>query len=34
MPILDAIDHTKDTIDILIFRLDCRSVTKGLKAAP
>jgi cardiolipin synthase len=33
MPILDAIDDAKDTIDILIFRLDCKSVTKGLKAA-
>jgi cardiolipin synthase len=33
MPILDAINDAKDTIDILIFRLDCRSVTKGLKAA-
>jgi cardiolipin synthase len=33
MPILDAINNAKDTIDILIFRLDCRSVTKGLKAA-
>ena len=33
MPILDAIDNAKDTIEILIFRLDCKSVTKGLKAA-
>ena len=33
MPILDAINNAKDTIDILIFRLDCRSVTKSLKAA-
>ena len=33
MPILDAINDATDTIDILIFRLDCRSVTKGLKAA-
>jgi cardiolipin synthase A/B len=33
MPILDAIDSAKDTIDILIFRLNCRSVTKGLKVA-
>lgn len=33
MPILDAINNAKDAIDILIFRLDCRSVTKGLKEA-
>jgi hypothetical protein len=33
MPILGAIDDAKGTIDISIFRLDCRSITKGLKAA-
>src|SRR5262245_28922930 len=32
-PILDAIDSAKTDIDILIFRLDCRSVTKGLEGA-
>ena len=32
-PILDAIDNAQAYIDILIFRLDCRSVTKGLEAA-
>jgi len=33
MPILDAIKDAQDTIDILIFRLDCQSVTQGLEAA-
>jgi cardiolipin synthase len=32
-PILDAIAHATSTIDVLIFRLDCRSVTRGLEAA-
>jgi cardiolipin synthase len=32
-PILKAIRNAKSHIDILIFRLDCRSVTKGLEAA-
>jgi len=32
-PILDAIDGAKRTIDILIFRLDCKSVTRGLEKA-
>lgn len=32
-PILDAIDEAKRTIDILIFRLDCKSVTRGLEKA-
>lgn len=32
-PILHAIHHARETIDILIFRLDCRSVTRGLEAA-
>ena len=29
-PILNAIDRAKRSIDILIFRLDCKSVTRGL----
>lgn len=32
-PILSAITHAKRTIDVLIFRLDCQSVTRGLEAA-
>jgi len=32
-PILDAIAQAKTAIDIVIFRLDCRSVTRGLEAA-
>lgn len=32
-PILDAIDGAKRAIDILIFRLDCKSVTRGLEKA-
>jgi phosphatidylserine/phosphatidylglycerophosphate/cardiolipin synthase-like enzyme len=32
-PILDAIDEAKRTIDILIFRLDCKSVTRSLEKA-
>ena len=32
-PVLTAIDRAKRAIDIVIFRLDCRSVTRGLEAA-
>jgi len=32
-PILNAIKHARKTIEILIFRLDCRSVTRSLEAA-
>lgn len=32
-PILSAIDNAKRTIDIVIFRLDCKSVTRGLEKA-
>jgi phosphatidylserine/phosphatidylglycerophosphate/cardiolipin synthase-like enzyme len=32
-PILDAIARAKSGIDIVIFRLDCRSVTRSLEAA-
>lgn len=32
-PILDAIAHARRSIDIVIFRLDCKSVTRGLEAA-
>ena len=32
-PILAAIAQAKTAIDIVIFRLDCRSVTRGLEAA-
>jgi phosphatidylserine/phosphatidylglycerophosphate/cardiolipin synthase-like enzyme len=32
-PILDAIDGARRAIDILIFRLDCKSVTRGLENA-
>ena len=32
-PILDAIDEAKRTVDILIFRLDCKSVTRSLENA-
>jgi len=32
-PILSAIAHAKTAIDIVIFRLDCRSVTRSLEAA-
>ena len=32
-PVLSAIAHAKTAIDIVIFRLDCRSVTRGLEDA-
>ena len=32
-PVLDAIAGAKTAIDIVIFRLDCRSVTRGLEEA-
>jgi cardiolipin synthase len=32
-PVLDAIAHARTAIDIVIFRLDCRSVTRGLEDA-
>jgi cardiolipin synthase len=32
-PVLSAIAHAKTAIDIVIFRLDCRSVTHALEAA-
>ena len=32
-PILTAIAQAKTAIDIVIFRLDCRSVTRGLEGA-
>lgn len=32
-PVLRAIAHAKTAIDIVIFRLDCRSVTRGLEEA-
>src|SRR5688572_1318081 len=33
LPILAAIRHAKRTIDVLIFRLDCRTVTRYLEEA-
>ena len=32
-PILNTLDQAKRTIDIVIFRLDCKSVTRGLEKA-
>jgi phosphatidylserine/phosphatidylglycerophosphate/cardiolipin synthase-like enzyme len=32
-PILNAIKHARKTIEILIVRLDCRSVTRSLETA-
>ena len=32
-PILSAIAHARTAIDIVIFRLDCKSVTRGLEVA-